>query len=117
MATTRDEPPLAVDKVRYLYEAVAAVAAIDEEIAEEACELIKVDYEELPGVFDPEEAMKEGRPGDPRLPAEQRERRVPLELRRRGKGLRRILHRPGGPVRDGQGDHGLSGAARLSRLL
>ena len=62
MATTRDEPPLAVDKVRYLYEGVAAVAAIDEETAEEACELIKVDYEELPGVFDPEEAMKEGAP-------------------------------------------------------
>ena len=44
------------------YEGVAAVAAIDEETAEEACELIKVDYEELPGVFDPEEAMREGAP-------------------------------------------------------
>jgi 4-hydroxybenzoyl-CoA reductase alpha subunit len=62
MATTRDEPPLAVDKVRYLHEAVAAVAAVDEEAAEEACELIRVDYEELPGVFDPEEAVKEGAP-------------------------------------------------------
>jgi 4-hydroxybenzoyl-CoA reductase subunit alpha len=62
MLTTRDEPPLAVDKVRYLAEAVAGVAAIDEDIAEEATELIKVDYEELPGVFDPEEAMKEGAP-------------------------------------------------------
>jgi 4-hydroxybenzoyl-CoA reductase subunit alpha len=62
MATTRDESPLAVDKVRYLYEGVAAVAAIDEETAEAACELIKVEYEELPGVFDPEEAMKEGAP-------------------------------------------------------
>lgn len=46
MATTRDEPPLAVDKVRYLNEGLAAVAAIDEETAEEACDLIKVDYEE-----------------------------------------------------------------------
>ncbi len=62
MATTRDEPPLAVDKVRFLYEGVAGVAAIDEDIAEEACNLIKVDYEELPGVFDPEEAMKKGAP-------------------------------------------------------
>jgi 4-hydroxybenzoyl-CoA reductase alpha subunit len=62
MANTRDESPLAVSKVRYLYEAVAAVAAIDEDIAEEACDLIKVDYEELPGVFDPEEAMMEGAP-------------------------------------------------------
>ena len=62
MASTRDEPPLAVDKVRYMAEAVAGVAAIDEDTAEEACSLIKVDYEELPGVFDPEEAMQEGAP-------------------------------------------------------
>lgn len=62
MATTRDESPLAVDKVRYMFEGVAAVAAVDEETAEEACSLIKVDYEELPGVFDPEEAIKEGAP-------------------------------------------------------
>jgi 4-hydroxybenzoyl-CoA reductase alpha subunit len=62
MPKTRDEPPLAVDKVRYLAEAVAAVAAVDEDTAEEATELIRVEYEELPGVFDPEEAMKEGAP-------------------------------------------------------
>ncbi len=62
MRPTRDEPPLAVDKVRYMAEAVAGVAAVDEDVAEEACELIKVDYEELPGVFDPEEAMEDGAP-------------------------------------------------------
>ena len=62
MPATRDEPPLAVDKVRYMAEAVAGVAATSEDTAEEATELIKVDYEELPGVFDPEEAMKEGAP-------------------------------------------------------
>jgi 4-hydroxybenzoyl-CoA reductase alpha subunit len=62
MSSTRDEPPLAVDKVRYMAEAVAGVAAIDEDTAEEACGLIKVDYEELSGVFDPEEAMQEGAP-------------------------------------------------------
>jgi 4-hydroxybenzoyl-CoA reductase subunit alpha len=62
MPNTRDEPPLAYEKVRYLYEGVAAVAAVDEETAEEACELIKVEYEELPGVFDPEEAIKTGAP-------------------------------------------------------
>lgn len=62
MASTRDEPPLAVDKVRYMAEAVAGIAAIDEDTAEEACGLIKVDYEELPGVFDPEEAMQGGAP-------------------------------------------------------
>jgi len=62
MPATRDEPPLAVDKVRYMAEAVAGVAAIDEDTAEEACQLIRVDYEELPGVFEPEEAMRESAP-------------------------------------------------------
>jgi 4-hydroxybenzoyl-CoA reductase alpha subunit len=59
---TRDEEPLAVAKVRYMYEGVAAVAAIDEDIANEACDLIEVEYELLPGVFDPFEAMQEGAP-------------------------------------------------------
>jgi 4-hydroxybenzoyl-CoA reductase alpha subunit len=62
MRATRDEPPVAVDKVRYMAEAVAGVAAVDEDTAEEACDLIRVDYEELPGVFDAEEAMKDGAP-------------------------------------------------------
>lgn len=62
MPNTRDETPLAIDKARYLAEGVAGIAAIDEETAEEAAELIKVEYEELPGVFDPEKAMKEGAP-------------------------------------------------------
>ena len=62
MPATRDETPLAVDKVRYMAEAVAGVAAVDEDTAEEATGLIRVEYEELPGVFDPEEAMKDGAP-------------------------------------------------------
>lgn len=62
MPKTRDESPLASDKVRYLGEAVAAVAATDEDIAEEAAGLIDIEYEVLPGVFDPEEAMKDGAP-------------------------------------------------------
>jgi 4-hydroxybenzoyl-CoA reductase subunit alpha len=41
---------------------VAAVAAIDEAVAEEATGLIKVEYEVLPGVFEPEEALKTGAP-------------------------------------------------------
>ena len=52
-----DQYPLAMDRVRYIGEEVAAVAAIDEYVAEEALSLIQVDYEELPAVFDPEEAM------------------------------------------------------------
>ena len=61
-ATTRDQTPLAQDKVRYIGDEVAAVAATDEDIAEEALDLIKVEYEKLPAVFDPFEAMKEGAP-------------------------------------------------------
>ncbi len=59
---TRDEEPLAVKKVRYLYEGVAAVAAVDQDTAQEACDLIEVEYEPLPGVFSPFEAMQEGAP-------------------------------------------------------
>jgi len=59
---TRDEEPLAVEKVRYQYEGVAGVAAVDEDTAQEACDLIEVEYEPLPGVFTPFEAMEEGAP-------------------------------------------------------
>ncbi|NIW09114.1 MAG: hypothetical protein GWN33_00360, partial [Gammaproteobacteria bacterium] len=45
-----DEPFLAREKVRYLGEGLVAVAALDEGTAEEALELIEVDYEELPAV-------------------------------------------------------------------
>ena len=62
MPQTRNEAPLAIDKVRMYGEAVAAVCAIDEATAEEACGLIKVDYEPLPSVHDPEEAMQAGAP-------------------------------------------------------
>jgi CO/xanthine dehydrogenase Mo-binding subunit len=50
------------EKVRYIGDQLAAVAAIDEDIAEEALDLIEVEYEELPAVFEPEEAMKPGAP-------------------------------------------------------
>lgn len=48
------------DTVRYWGEGIAAVAAISEEIADEALDLIEVEYEELPAVLTPEEAMKPG---------------------------------------------------------
>jgi CO/xanthine dehydrogenase Mo-binding subunit len=51
---------LADKKVHFVGEAVALVAAETERIAEEALELIKVEYKPLPGVFDPIEAMKPG---------------------------------------------------------
>jgi len=51
---------LADKKVRFMGEAVALVAAETEQIAQEALALIEVDYEPLPGVFDPEEAARPG---------------------------------------------------------
>ncbi len=50
------------DKARYVGDAIAAVAAISEDIAEQALGLIEVEYEKLPFVIDPEEAMKPGAP-------------------------------------------------------
>ena len=57
-----DQYILSVGKTRYVGEEVAAVAAIDPDIAEEALDLIEVDWEPLPGVFDAEEAMQDGAP-------------------------------------------------------
>src|SRR5499433_1451645 len=53
-----DETALAVDKVRYVGDNVACVAAVSESIAERALELIDVEYELLPAWFDPEDSMK-----------------------------------------------------------
>src|SRR5579871_5757028 len=53
-----DEHALALDKVRYVGDNVACVVAISEAIAEQALELIDVEYEVLPAYFDPEESMK-----------------------------------------------------------
>ncbi len=57
-----DEWALAHNKVRFVGDEVAAVAALTEEIAERACELIDVEYEVLEPVFDPEHAMDPGAP-------------------------------------------------------
>ena len=58
----RDISVLAQDKVRFIGERVAAVAADTLEQAEAALELIEVQYEELPAVFDPVAAAKDGAP-------------------------------------------------------
>ena len=57
-----DVPVLADDRVRFVGERVAAVAAEDRETAEAAPLLINVTYEELPAVFEPEEALSGGAP-------------------------------------------------------
>lgn len=51
---------LAEGKIRCKGEAIALVAADTEELAEEACRLIEVDYDVQPGVFCPEDALKPG---------------------------------------------------------
>lgn len=61
-ATYKDQPVVAVEKVRYVGDPVAAVAAVDEATAEEALALIEVDYDELPFVTTIEEAIAEGAP-------------------------------------------------------
>ena len=57
-----DQPIMARGKVRYIGEAVAAVAAEDPLIAKRALSAIKVVYQELPAVFDPDEATCPGAP-------------------------------------------------------
>lgn len=57
-----DQPVVAIDKVRYAGDIVAAVAAESREIAEEAVTLIQVDYEELPAVTDILESAKPNAP-------------------------------------------------------
>ena len=54
----KDQPVLAIDRVRYVGEVIAAVAAEERDIAEEALDLIEVEYEPLPAVYDLLEAMK-----------------------------------------------------------
>jgi CO/xanthine dehydrogenase Mo-binding subunit len=61
-AFIKDEHAIAKGKVRYVGEAVAAVAADTEAIARQAAQLIAVEYEELPAVLSPEEALAPGAP-------------------------------------------------------
>jgi CO/xanthine dehydrogenase Mo-binding subunit/aerobic-type carbon monoxide dehydrogenase small subunit (CoxS/CutS family) len=57
-----DQPVMARDKVRYVGEAVAAVAVEDPLIAKRALSSINVVYEPLPAVYDPDEALRAGAP-------------------------------------------------------
>lgn len=75
-AFIQDQYPLAVEKVRYVGDEVAAVAAVDPDTAEEALSLIDVEWEELPAIFDPEAAMVEGAP----LVHEDKERNIAMVI-------------------------------------
>lgn len=56
----RADEYILADKARYVGDAVAAVAAVNERVAEEALQLIEVEYEELPFATNPKDAMKPG---------------------------------------------------------
>src|SRR5690349_12979185 len=58
----RDQPVVAMDKVRFAGDPIAAIAAENADAAREALDLIEVEYEELDGIFDPEQALKPGAP-------------------------------------------------------
>jgi CO/xanthine dehydrogenase Mo-binding subunit len=55
-------PILASDRVRYTGEPIALIAAETQQIADRAAELVVIEYDELPGVFDPLLAMENGSP-------------------------------------------------------
>lgn len=57
-----DKLPLESEKVRYIGDEVAAVAAVAEDAAEEALQFVRVEYEPLPAVFEPEQALMSGAP-------------------------------------------------------
>ncbi|MEE8395459.1 MAG: hypothetical protein V3S29_05340, partial [bacterium] len=57
-----DQEVLASDRVRFVGEEVAALAAVDKYVATEALSLIEVEYEPLPAVFEPEKAMRPDAP-------------------------------------------------------
>jgi CO/xanthine dehydrogenase Mo-binding subunit len=61
-AVLATQPVLAADRVRFQGEPVVAIAAETPEIAGRAADLVEIEYEELPGVFDPLEALRPGAP-------------------------------------------------------
>lgn len=88
----KDQAIVALEKVRYDGDIVAAVVATEEGIAEEALKAIDVDYEELPAVVTLEEALKEGAP----LVHEKRSERGHIYYGKKepqyGRGARFIVH-------------------------
>ncbi len=62
LPVSQDEHPLCLDKVRFVGDPVAAVIAIDEDVAQEAVDLIAVDYEPLRTISDAEDALANPEP-------------------------------------------------------
>ncbi len=61
-AAIKDQGVVAVDRVRYVGEPIAAIAAEDMDAAEQAASLLEIQYEELPAVFDARDAILPGAP-------------------------------------------------------
>jgi 4-hydroxybenzoyl-CoA reductase subunit alpha len=83
-----DENIFCIDKVRFVGDKVAAVAALDEDTVYKALKLIKVEYEVLPALLDPIEALADG------APLIHDQFRASPEFWRCGKGIRNGLSRP-----------------------
>jgi len=86
----KDQPVLKADRVRCVRDEIAAVAAVTEEAAEEACRAIDVEYEPLPAVFDPFEAMK---PEAPLLHQNAPRNRVPHYLEFKAGDAEKVLEK------------------------
>jgi carbon-monoxide dehydrogenase large subunit len=93
-------PPIAVDKVNHVGDAVAVVLAEDRYTARDAADLVRVDYETLPAVVDMEKAVK-GQPAGRHPCRGARQRGVQLEHRRQGENRRGLRQGRQG----GQGPH------------
>jgi aerobic-type carbon monoxide dehydrogenase small subunit (CoxS/CutS family) len=104
-----DQPVMARGKVRYVGEAVAAVAAEDPLIARRALAAIRVAYEALPAVFDPDEAIRPGAPVLHDYAPDNVTKHIPIRVGDVEKRLRR--KRPGG----GRNLFDAADRARLSR--
>ena len=78
---------LAVDKVRFCGEAICAVVAEDRATAEDACDLIEVDYDPLPAVTDPRLGEQDDCAARARLLPEQLSHQARVRARRRGRGV------------------------------
>src|SRR5262249_29559059 len=75
---TRDEQALCTDKVRYIGDEVAAVAAVDEATAEAAIRAIEVEYEELPALMTMEAALA---PDAPKIHEDNKKGNVSKQVR------------------------------------
>ncbi len=109
-AITPDQPVICKEKVRFVGDGVALVAAVDEKTAIKALGLIDVAYEQLPAVFSPVEALRSGAPkvhesGKPYY-------HLPGRKGRRGGGVRRGRCHPGADLPGTLPRTRLSGARR-----